>query len=106
MQQSGPDVYSQSPGTSTQETRADKQHHDSQAHGNYAAGLSSGSSHQQYDEVQRDPVASYPAPSTSSSGNTFYGALGGNQMQYNDGYSAQPSVPSKGASYITLKATN
>ncbi|KAG8160049.1 hypothetical protein KVR01_010686 [Diaporthe batatas] len=92
VQQSGPDVYSHSPGTSTKDTRADTLHHDSQAHGNYATGLSSGSSYQHYEEVKRDPVSSYPSPSTSSSVNPLYGALGGNEMQYNDGYGAQPSA--------------
>lgn len=96
VQQSGSDGYSQSPGTSTQDSRTDTHHHDSQVHGDYGAGLSSGSGHQQYDEVKRDPVASYPAPSTSSAGSTLYGALGGNQIQYNDGYGAQLPGPSKG----------
>ncbi|POS79376.1 hypothetical protein DHEL01_v202224 [Diaporthe helianthi] len=87
MQQSGLDVYSQSPGTSNQAHPAETHHYDRQ-HGNYAAGLSGELGHQQYNEVKRDSVTSYTAPSTS-----LYGARDGNQMHYSDGYGAQPSAP-------------
>ena len=108
-QQSNPDLYSQSPGTSPQDTRADTHYHDSHTQGPYVAEGSGGSGHQQYDDVKREqPVPSYPGPGASpydrgaTSGGTFYGALGGNQM-YDTGYGVSSSTLSKGDSFHRSK---
>ncbi|KAH8764874.1 hypothetical protein F5883DRAFT_103521 [Diaporthe sp. PMI_573] len=100
VQQSGPDLYSQSSGTSPQDARADTYHHDSHTQGTYATEFEGPGvpGHQQYDDVKREqPATSYPGPATSSydrgaaSRNTLHGALGGNQM-YDNGYGIPPST--------------
>lgn len=111
VQQSGPDLYSQSSGTSPQDARADTYHHDSHTQGTYATEFEGPGvpGHQQYDDVKREqPATSYPGPATSSydrgaaSRNTLHGALGGNQM-YDNGYGIPPSTLSKGAFFHRRK---
>ncbi|KAG6355869.1 hypothetical protein INS49_015253 [Diaporthe citri] len=98
-QQVGPDLYSQSPDTSPQGTRADAHYQDSHTQRTYESESSGGPGHQQqYDGVMREQSApSYPGPGTSpydqqtAPRNNFYGALGGNQL-YGDGYSVSSST--------------
>lgn len=94
----GPDLYSRSPDASPQGTRADAHYQDSHTQRTYESESSGGPGHQQYDGVTREQSApSYPGPGASpydqqtAPRNTFYGALGGNQM-YGDDYSVSSST--------------
>ncbi|KAI7777401.1 hypothetical protein LA080_003553 [Diaporthe eres] len=97
-QQAGPDLYSLSPDTSPQGTRADVHYQDSHAQRTYESESSGGPGHQQYDGAVREQSApSYPGPGGSpydqqtAPRTNFYGALGGNQA-YGDGSSVSSST--------------
>ncbi|KAL1866349.1 hypothetical protein Daus18300_006813 [Diaporthe australafricana] len=96
-QQVDPDVYSQPLGASQQGTRLDSQYQDTHTQRPHVVESSGGPGHQQYDDVKKEqPMPSYAERSPSSydqqttSGNSFYGALGGNQA-YGGAYSTPAS---------------
>lgn len=94
-QQVGPDLYSQSPDTSPQGTRADVHYQDSHAQRTYESESSGGPGQQQSAPSYTGPGGSQYDQQTAPRTN-FYGALGGNQT-YGDGYSVSSSTLSKGA---------